>query len=50
MKMSDIEIAPLIKAYILIDQINSEKNINNSLFELKKCAKYMEMNLLKTSI
>ena len=39
MKMKDIEIAPLIKAYILIDQINSEKNINNSLFELKKMSK-----------
>ena len=39
MKTKDIEIAPLIKAYILIDQITSQKNINNSLFELKKMCK-----------
>ena len=37
--MKDAEIAPLIKAYILIDQINSEKNISDSLFELKKMCK-----------
>ena len=41
MKDKDTELAPLIKAFILIDQINSQENINNSLFELKKmCKKY----------
>ena len=39
MKEKEKEIAPLIKAYILIDQINSEKNINNAVFELKKMSK-----------
>ena len=39
MKEKETEIAPLIKAYILIDQINSQKNINASLFELKKMCK-----------
>lgn len=39
MKDEDKEIAPLIKSYILIDEIESEKNINNSLYELKKMCK-----------
>ena len=34
MKDTDREIAPLIRAYILIDQINSQKNVNNSNLEL----------------
>ena len=39
MKAKETEIAPLIKAYILIDQINLEKNINNAVIELKKMSK-----------
>ena len=39
MKEKDTELAPLIKAYILIDNMHSEENINNSLFELKKMFK-----------
>ena len=39
MKVKETEIAPLIKAYILIDQINSVKNINSAVFELKKMCK-----------
>ena len=41
MKEKDTEPAPLIKAYILIDKIRTESNINCFLFELKKmCKKY----------
>ena len=36
MKVKDREIAPLIKGFILIGQINARQNVNNSLFELKK--------------
>ena len=39
MKVKDREINPLMKAYILIIQINEENNINNSLQELKKMCK-----------
>ena len=39
MKDEDREIAPLIKSYILIEKIESEKSINNSLYELKKMCK-----------
>ena len=47
MKDEDKEIAPLIKSYILIDQIESEKNINNSLYELKKMCKMNGDEFLK---
>ena len=40
MKDTDREIAPLIRAYILIDQINSQKNVNNSNLELKSMCKF----------
>ena len=41
MKENRTQPGPLIKAYILIEQIRTESNINNSLFILKKmCNKY----------
>ena len=35
MKVKDNEIAPLIRAYILLNQINSGKKINRAFLELK---------------
>jgi len=49
MKDEDREIAPLIKSYILIDEIESEKNINNSLYELKKMCKMNGDEFIKNS-
>jgi hypothetical protein len=51
MKVKDNEIAPLIRAYILISQINSEKNINNSYLELKNmCNLYGDQYLKNISL
>jgi hypothetical protein len=51
MKVKDNEIAPLIRAYILITQINSEKNINNSYLELKNmCNLYGDQYLKNISL
>ena len=47
MKAKEAEIAPLIKAYILIEQINSEKNINKAAFELKKMCKIYGEEFIK---
>ena len=51
MKVKENEIAPLIRAYILITQINSEKNINNSYLELKNiCNLYGDQYLKNISL
>ena len=51
MKVNDNEITPLIRAYILINQINSEKNINNSYLELKNmCNSYGDQFLKNISL